>query len=817
MYKNYLKTALRSLLKHKIFSLINVIGLAIGISASLVIYLIVSYDFGFDKFHPDGDRIYRVVSNFSYQGEPFYNSGVPVVVGPSVKAGVTGIEVVAPLYGYAQEGKITVDSANGTPKVIKNQEHIVITDGAYFDLINYKWLTGSRQQAFAHPNQVVLTAKQAKLYFPNLDYAAIMGKQVTYEDSLRTTVSGIVEDLQGRTDFNFHDFISLKTADTHKNLINNYDKPSWNSTSSSDQLLIKLAPNAVLANVKKQIDQLYTKNHSTKDESPGQKHEFGMQPLNDIHFNANYDTFDQRQANKTVLYSLLGVASFLLILGCINFINLTTAQSVQRAKEIGVRKTIGGTRQQLIGQFLTETFVLTVTATLLSALIAYCLIQLFGNFIPKEITYSMLFTKEIFLFMVMLVIVITVAAGLYPAVMLSSFKPIHVLKGYDTAGKSRGTYLRKTLTITQFVIAQFFIMGTLMVGSQIHYVLSKDLGFEKNSILFINTPWKASNTNKKEVLAEKLSGIPQVQQTAVGGSSPSASSTWSTYMKYKDGKKETETEVFIKNGDEHYMDVYKLRLLAGRKIEARDTAQKALVINETYARILGFKEPKNAVGKMINWDEKNVPIVGVVKDFYQKSLHTAIKPVAIITNKHANYYNVHVALKPQNGKSWSAAIAQMQKAWKEVFPEEEFSYTFVDESVAKFYKAEQDTSKLLNWATGLSILISCMGLLGLAIHSTNQRVKEIGVRKVLGASVSQIVTLLSADFVKLIVIAFVLSLPVAWYAMHQWLQRFAYHAQISWWIFAGAIASTLIIALFTMSLQTVKAALANPVKSLRSE
>ncbi|MVN89575.1 ABC transporter permease [Mucilaginibacter aquatilis] len=817
MFKNYLKTAIRSLLKQKVFSVINVIGLAIGISAAMVIYLIVSYDFSFNKLQADDERIYRVVSNFSYQGEDNYNSGVPVPLGPAVKAGVTGVDVVAPFYGYGYEGKITVDSANGTPKTIKKQQHIVVTDGSYFDLLNYKWLAGSQAQAFKAPNQVVLTAKQAKLYFPHLSYAAMMGKQVTYEDTLRTTVAGIVEDLQVKTDFVFHDFISLKTADTHKRMIEEYTNSNWGNTSSSNQLLIKVRKDASIALIKKQINALYEKNRDKKYSSSGQTHEFDLQPLNDIHFNSRYDAFDGRQANKTVLYSLLGVAAFLLALGCINFINLTTAQSVQRSKEIGVRKTIGGTRQQLIGQFLTETFVLTVIATLISALIAYYLLQLFGDFIPKEISYSMLFTREVFLFVFALIIVITLASGLYPAIMLSSFKPVHVLKGHEANGKTRGTYLRKTLTVTQFVIAQFFIMATLMVGSQISYVLSKDLGFSKDAILYISTPWKQSASNKKELLAKKIQALPQVKLVAVGGPAPSASGTWSSYMQYKDGKKETETEVFLKNGDENYIDVYQLRLLAGRKLEPRDSASKTFVINETYAHTLGFKDARKATGVMIDYNDKKVPVVGVVRDFYQKSLHTAIKPVAVILNNRMNYNNVHVALQPQQGKSWSKSIEQMQDIFKQLYPDEEFSYTFIDESVARFYKAEQDTAKLLNWATALSVLISCMGLLGLAIHSTNQRIKEIGVRKVLGASVTQIVTLLSADFVKLIVIAFIISLPLGWYAMHQWLQRFAYHTPISWWIFGGAILLTVSIALITMSMQTVKAALANPVKSLRSE
>ncbi|MFD1258840.1 ABC transporter permease [Mucilaginibacter terrae] len=817
MLKNYFKTAFRSLLKNKAFTAINIIGLAIGISAAMVIYLIVRYDFSFDKQHPEADRIFRVVSDFSYQGQPSYTSGVPANLGAAVKNEVTGLQVVAPFFGYGYDVKVTIPNGTNVPHEIKKQNKLIVTDGSYVDLLSLKWLAGSRKQAFKNPNQVVLTAKQANLYFPGISYAEMMGRQVVYEDTLSTTVSGIVEDIKGHTDFTFHDFISLATANAKKGVIPDYDNPSWTSTNSANQLLIKLNPNTPVSHIKKQVNTLYHKYQKT--DSKTETHEFTIQPLNDIHFNSRYDNFDQRQANKTVLYSLLGIAAFLLLLGCINFINLTTAQSIQRAREIGVRKTIGGTRSQLIGQFLTETFVLAFAATLISGLLAFYLLKVFADFIPEGITYQMMFTGQMLAFNMVLIIVITLASGLYPAIMLSSYKPIQVMKGLDTSGKSSGQYLRKTLTVTQFIIAQFFVMATLLVGSQINFALNKDLGFSKDAILYISTPYKQVNSNRQQVYLNKLKAIPQIARIGTGGAPPSSGNTMSTTMQYKDGKKEIETEVFLKYADENYMPIYKFRLLAGRPLQAHDTVG-AFVINQTYAKVLGFRDAKSAVGKMIIRDNKNVPIVGVVQDFHQKSLHVPIKPVVILTSQQRHYNRtIHLALKPQTGndKSWAKAIKQMKKDWKAVYPEDDFEYTFMDESVARFYKAEQNTAKLLNWATGLSILISCLGLLGLAIHSTNQRTKEIGVRKVLGATVSQIVTLLSVDFVKLIVLAFMVSLPIAWYAMHQWLQRFEYHTNISLWIFAIAILSTVIVALFTMSLQTVKAAMANPVKSLRSE
>jgi len=824
MIKNYFKTAFRSLLKHKAFTFINIIGLAIGISAAMVIFLLVQYDFSFDKSQPDGERIYRVVSAIAYQGEVSHNSGVPVPLHKAINS-LTGIEQPAPFRLYSEDLRVTVPAPNTAPAIFKYQDKVIICDESYFKLFKYQWLVGSAATAFKNPNRVVLTQSRAKLYFPDLTPLQTIDKAIIYDDSLKLTVAGIVADVQENTDLRFHDFISAPTIDhlklqpTGGDLDGGYDETSWGSTSSYNQLFIKLGPQASAKQVQSQLNDLIKKNIGKSN--PGETHSFMLQPLNNLHFNSDYDNYGQRAANKSVLYSLLGIAAFLLLLGCINFINLTTAQSSQRAREIGVRKTIGGTRQQLISQFLTETFLLTLAATVISFGLSYGLLQAFSNFIPSGITYQQIFTPGMLLFVLLLMVVVAIISGLYPAVVMSSYQPVQVLKGRSSAtlNNNRSFNLRKTLTVTQFVIAQFFVIATLLVSKQIHYVLNKDLGFKKDAVLYIRTPSKSVTTNLKDVLLDKIKAIPQVAMVSMASDAPSSNNSHSTNFKYNNGKTVRETDVELKLADPDYINVYQLKLLAGRNLQAHDSTG-AYVINQTYCKFLGFSNPQQAVGKMVDVDDKQVPIIGVVADFYQRSLQYAIKPAAICYVKSSRHMRtLNIALKPdvRGSESWKTAISKMEAAWHEVYPEEDFEYRFVDESVARFYKNEQNIGKLLQWATGLSILISCLGLLGLAIYTTSQRTKEIGVRKVMGASVSQIVALLSTDFVKLIVIAFVIATPIAWYFLHQWLQDFAYHTTLNIWPFAVTIAATIFVALLTMSMQTIKAAIANPVKSLRSD
>ncbi|HWZ04460.1 MAG TPA: ABC transporter permease [Mucilaginibacter sp.] len=824
MIKNYFKIAFRGFWKHKLFTLINIVGLSIGISAALVIYLIVNFDLSFDKSHKDSDRIYRVSSTFSFQGEKGFNGGVCGPLAGAIKSQVPGVEFTAPFFCMSSPN-VFVPGKKGVPVRFKNQDNVVLADGAYFKIFTYVWLAGNPENALNKPDQCVLTSDQAEKYFSGIPYSQMIGKVVTY-DTIKTTVTGVVETLKGNSDLTFHDFVSYSTATVtaNKSLSDQLQLNEWESTNSASQLFFKLSAKASPVHIEKQLNDILKKASPPRAEDKGNTHGFLLQPLADLHFNEKFGIFDftPRVANKTTLYFLLAIAVFLLLLGCINFINLTTAQATQRAKEIGIRKTMGSNRQQLIVQFLSETFLVTLFAVIISIALTPLILKLFTDFIPKDLKAN-LFHVNILLFLVLLTAVVSLASGFYPAIMLSNYKPALVLKNQasSNSSKTRNAWLRKSLTITQFVIAQFFIMATILVSKQIYYALHKDLGFKKDAIIVVQSPWKNRTTGKNQVFVDALRAMPQVEMVSIGGAPPSSGSTNSTLVTYKDGKKEVKTDVQLKFGDQNYMKIYRLKLLVGRGLQMGDSS-KSVIINANYAKILGFRNPAEAIGKTLDHFNgvKSLQIVGVAADFYQKSLHEPIKPLAF-------YYGTsrwqtgtfHIALKPETagGTEWKTAIAAIGKSWKQVYPDDDFEYNFFDESIAKFYEEEKHTSTLLTWATGLSIFISCLGLLGLAIYTTNQRTKEIGVRKVLGASVSQIVTLLSTELVLLILLAFAIVTPVAWWAMNKWMQGFADRTTISWWIFAASGMGMLLAAVFTSSFQTVKAAIANPVKSLRSE
>lgn len=823
MIKNYFKIAFRGFWKQKLFTFINIIGLSIGISASLVIFLIVNYDFTFDKFHKDSGRIFRVVSNWTFQGNPSHSYGITAPMAGTVKRNATGVQFVAPLYTLTPD--VIINRGSHAPLKLKGQDHITLADQNYFKIFNYTWLAGS-SATLNEPYHVVLTSDRAKLYFPKLSYDQMIGEVVTY-DTLKTTVTGIVEPLKGNTDFTCHDFISYSSAAPKTQLWNDVRPDQWSSTNSASELFLKLLPGVTKANMEKQVNGLLNRfsPRSAEEKKRGNTRSFTVQPLSDIHFNQDYGTFDfSGPANKTTLYLLLAIAGFLLVLGCINFINLTTAQAAQRAKEIGIRKTMGSSRRQLVAQFLSETFLITLLAVIISVGLTPLILKLFSDFIASGVKADFIGQPTIFLFLFGLTILVSVLAGFYPALTLSGYKPALVLKNQaqSNSHKTRNAWLRKSLTISQFIIAQFFIMGTLLVSKQIYYALHKDLGFKKDAIVYLSSPYKVRKANTNKVLADELRALPGVQMVSVGTAPPSSNSTQTTIAVYKDGKKDINTPIEVKFADENYVNLYHIKILAGRNIQAGDSTT-ALLVNENYARVLGFADPSKLVGKELEKfnGTANMRVAGIVGDFYTHSVQSPIKPVAILA-KGANdgYQNgtIHVALKPEgtNG-DWNKTLAGMGKIWKENYPNDDFSYQFYDKSIAQFYTQEEHMSILLTWAAGLSILISCLGLLGLAIYTTSQRTKEIGVRKVLGASVAQIVKLLSTELVLLMLVAFAIVTPLALLAMNKWEESYADKTTISWWIFAASGAGMLLIAFVTSSFQTIKAAVANPVNSLRSE
>jgi putative ABC transport system permease protein len=545
-----------------------------------------------------------------------------------------------------------------------------------------------------------------------------------------------------------------------------------------------------------------------------------LQPLSDIHFNANYQAAYGREVHLTTLYGLMVIAIFILLIAAVNFINLSTAQSLQRAKEIGVRKVLGSSRQKLILQFLCETFILTALSVIISLIIASPIITTFHAFLPDGVGLS--FNPSTLIFILLITLGISLFAGFYPAKVLSSYLPVLTLKGASFQQGSGKNYLRKGLIVFQFTISLIFIIGTVIIGNQIKYVLNTDMGFTKNAV--INIPGNQNYPREKmQILAQQIKRLAGVQMVSIDLGTPAEESHWSTLLKSKElGDAEVGAE--FQAGDENYIKLYQLKLLTGRNLLPSDT-MKEYLINETLAKQLGFKNPQDAIGKTISGggddgttSHKMLPIVGVLTDFHSGSLHDVIAPTFISTSKkYSRIISVKLTTAGKQNSDFKATIAKIEKLWKDVYPNAKFEYKFFDETIAKFYDKEQKTEQLMNTAMVIAIFISCMGLFGLVTFEAQKRTKEIGIRKVLGASVSNIVSMFSMDFLKLILLSFVIASPVAYYFMFQWLQNFAYRVDISWWVFVVSVLAAMFIALITVSFQAIKAAMANPVKSLRTE
>ncbi len=813
MIQNYITIAFRNIWKNKLFSAITIVGLSIGISASFAIGILIFHDLSFDNFHKEGDLIYRVTTDFSTPDGGFHNRGVAVPLGKALQEDVPGITVATFFSANFQ-------SVENRTSGYKHSEisDALYTDGSYFGLFHYNWLSGSSSNVFSNPNEVVLAKSRASLYFPELSPQQMVGKTLIYNDSIPVKVVGVVEDLKQRTDFTFKEFLSVGTA-ARTRMSDMVLSDQWNNTNSGSQLFIKLTQHAQLPGIQNHLDALAKEHSSPELIAFGQQRSFSLQPLDDLHFNTNYGIFNHNgpPVNKNVLLSLVVTALFLLLLGCINFINLSTANAVKRSREIGVRKTIGGSKKQLIFQFLGETFVLTLLAGGLSLVLTYGALNVFRDFIPKTLDFQLLGTPEFLMFMAVLLLLVSLLSGFYPAVVLSRFKPVTVLKNQYATGLDR-SLLRKYLTIFQFVIAQVFIIATFLVARQINYMMSRDMGIKIEANAFLNA-WQDDNFDKRLRIVEQLKILPQVSEVSLGGNPPASSSVNSSILIFRENDKEVQTNVELLFGDLSYRKLYDIKLLAGRS--RRNDTIKEYVINETYSRILGFATPEAALGKNLVVGEDTYPIVGVMEDFNQRSLHSTIKPLALTGDINRNGFSqfniIHFSLQATPTEQWPQTIGEIEKLWGSTYPELRFDISFMDELVAQFYEQERRTSFLLKWATGFAIIISCLGLLGLVIHTTERRTKEIGIRKVLGASLSQLQLLLCREFLLLVGIAFILASPIAYWGLQRWLEGFAYRVNLSWWVFGASGFLMCSIALLTMGIRTLAVARINPVKSLRTE
>ncbi|HEX8024035.1 ABC transporter permease [Mucilaginibacter sp.] len=811
MIRNYFKTAWRILWRNKIYTSINILGLSLGICACIVIYLISSYELSFDTFHPDKDRIYRIMTTVHFaSGDKDVMNKVPYSAVAAARSEIPGLEAISAVSMYY--AKIGVPEAGKPEKKFDSSidgayyPGTIVAEPQYFKIFSYHWLAGNQQTALNQPYKVVLTRSRAQKYFGNVDPLSLLGREIVYDDSLRVQISGIVEDWKKNTDFAFTDFISYSTV--QNSFLKKAFADDWNHIST--QAFIKLAPGTSLDKINAGFADI-VKAYAPKN--PDVKLNLWLEPITKVHFDTEVVENQIRTADLPVVYGMIGTALFILLLALVNFINLATAQSIQRTREMGVRKIMGSSKTNIIMQFLVETFLVTFFALIIALLLINPVLYAFKAFIPSGLRLKLLETNTLF-FISAITLVTCLFAGLYPARTLAANAPALNLRGAATPGSGH-SWLRKGLIVFQFTLSLIFIICSLVVHQQLSYTRGIAMGFNTDAIVILPTSRKAP-AKQMSVLAQQLKQIPGVAGVAMEQYTPMDGRDGNIALKLN-GINGNETRIPELSGDEHYLSLYGMKLLAGRNLLPADSL-KEYVINETFLHLLGFRAPQEAIGKTLLYQNKPYPIVGVVADFHEKSFHETIKPVCIVNiPKMQQDLALKLAVSGKEAAALKITLAQIEKTWKAMYPGEIFDFRFFDESIALLYEKDYRTAKLINAATIIVIFISCIGLFGLTIFTTKRRTAEIGIRKVLGASVANITLMLSKDFVVIVLGALVVASPVAWYLMENWLQNFAYRITISWWMFALSGIVAIVIALLTIGAQSIKAAMMNPVKSLRNE
>jgi len=796
MIRNYLKTAFRSLRRNKGYTFINVAGLTTGITVCLIIFIVIRFELSFDTFHPQKDRIYRVMLK-NEKSET--SSSIPAPMPATLKSDFPSLEVV-PFFSLS-DVQIAVPGPNGdAAKRFKEDKGVVYTSASFFQLFNFPWLAGNPATALKEPNSTVITQAIAEKYFGNWKNA--MGKSLNIENGLIVTVTGILENVPANTDFQFRVVLPYHCTGLPAS-------KDWISINSAHSCYVMLPGNTTAATLDKQLDVFAKKYRPTDNQ-----YSYFLQPLQNVHFDNTTLNFSERSISHERIRMLWLIAAFILGIACVNFINLSTAQAVNRAREIGVRKVLGGNRSQIHVQFLMETFMLVLIAVVLAVGIAAIVLKPVGDMLGITLSLHLLTTPGILLFLLAAIVAVTFLAGFYPALVLSGFNPLAALKSKFSAKSTTGISLRRGLVVFQFIIAQVLIIGTLLLIKQLDYFNKTPMGF--NATAVVNVPFRndSANISKLDYLRNQLLQIKDVSLVSFNAAPPASVGNWWTGIRFDHAAKETDFSIISKWVDADYLSLYQIPLLAGRNISATDSI-KEFLINETLVKKLGYHDPQEVLHKEIDlWNgyiKGNV--VGVIKDYHSESFKEAIAPLFIASRK--TYYNL-AAIKVTTAQI-PTVIKSIEKLWTATFPNLIFEYQFMDDQIASFYREENQLSQLYKTFSLIAIFLSCLGLYGLVSFMTTQRIKEVGIRKVLGASAGSIVYLFSKEFIVLILIAFAIASPIAWYIMHGWLQHFVYHIDISWWIFLAGGAGAIIIALTTISFKALKAAFTNPVDSLRAE
>jgi putative ABC transport system permease protein len=804
MIKNYFKVAIRYLLRHKVYTAINILGLAVGITCCILIMLFVRSEFSYDKFHSKADRIYRLSQHEKYEGQDFVNTVTPLSMGPVMQQTYPEIESICRVFAFNRLVKVDKNSFN---------EDIRMVDSTFFRQFDFKLIEGDRENPFPTPNSVVITEETAKKFYGNNN---AVGKQMQIElgdEKIQFTVSGVAKRSPEESSIRYRLLIPFSNA---KFLFGPGAFRTWFNVNSETYVLLKKNIN---------IADLQTKFPAMVKAQLGEDYKEGgfiikLQPLTTIHLDTSLPAGNEPVSSPKYSYVLVTIGILLLLVACINFITLSIGRSTSRAMEVGLRKVLGAERQQLIRQFWGEAFLLTFISVAIGLGLASLLIKPFNTLTSRNLSLEL--DLGFILFTLLMIAVIALIAGIYPAFILSGFKPVEVLKG-KLKMKGNTGWLRQSLVVGQFVASIAMIVCTIVIGEQMHYLLNKDLGYSKEQVIVVPT-------NKRRAEGMQLAQLYRdelTKQSEVAAASASVYSfsepSW-VEIGFTDDKKVYHSFQF-NAVDQEFLNTMKIEVSKGRgfsKDNPADITSSALV-NEAFINEFGLTDP---IGTKLPgpFDQQ---IIGVVKDFNYMSLHNKIRPLMMVIKPDSvlsRTENISFNLPPQPRVSvrlkagdLSKGLAALKKAWTSIAPNQDFEYKFLDETIAAQYHAEQRTNSIVKIASGLSIFIACMGLFGLATLAVTRRTKEIGIRKVLGANVSGIVGLLAKDFVKLIIIAAIIAFPLAWWFMNDWLKDFAYRVNISWWVFVIAGIAAILIALLTISLQSIKAAIANPVKSLRTE
>ena len=794
MIRNYLKIAFRNLWRKKGFSAINILGLSVGMTACFLIFLYVNFETSYDNFHTKADRIYRIVTDVKTPSETIHTGRTTTPIAINLKKDFPEVEDAVRI---GEDGFLV---RKGDVKF--QEERTLLADSTLFNVFDFPLLAGDKNTALREPMSVILSQSAAKKYFGD---ANPVGQELLLTGAaINAKVTGLMKDIPENSQIQADMLVSLSS---YRQI---YGSPildsEWTNHEYYSYVLLKPLIDAKAFEAK--LPGFIELHHGADSRKLQMFEILSLEPLRDVYLKSKRDGFVTGNINNVRIFSVIAI--FILLIACINFINLTTARSAERAKEVGIRKVVGAGRFQLTAQFIGESIIISLIAFVLSILLCTLLLPLFNQLAGKEISSNIFNDSRYVLSLLLLSIAIGLMAGIYPSIVLSSYKPVTVLKGRFATSVS-GLLLRKGLVVFQFTISIILSTGTMIVYMQLNFMRNQDLGFSKDQEMIINTNFDKN----KDVFKQSLSSIPGVRSTSYSSGVPGGDyrSAYSQLENSKGEMQKTNLDLYFVDFD--FVEQYGLKLVAGRSFShdfPTDSSQ-AMMINETAAKMLGYAKAEDAVGRKFNqWGRKG-SVIGVMKDFHYKSLQQNIQPLTMRIEPFA-FGTISVKVSAANLPSTIKAI---ESKWNQVIPNRPFAYSFLDDIFSNHYKAEDNFGNIFFNFAVLAIFISCLGLLGLSSYTTMQRTKEIGVRKVLGASVSSIVNLLSVDFIKLVLVALIIACPIAWFGMDKWLQDFAYQIDISWWVFLLAGVVSVLIAVLTIGFQAIRAAVMNPVKSLRTE